>query len=254
MTIHASRRPIVAGNWKMNGLAASLTELAAIAAGYDPALAGHCDLLVCPPFTLMATAAPLLGRAGVRLGGQTCHSEPSGAFTGEISAEMLRDCGAEHVILGHSERRTLFGETDAGVRARYAAARRAGLCAVVCVGETEAERRQGRALDIVAGQLAASLSDGATAADTIVAYEPVWAIGTGLTPTSADIAEVHGLIRRKLVLRYGREGQAMRILYGGSVKPANAAEILAIADVDGALVGGASLIARDFLAIAAAYR
>jgi triosephosphate isomerase len=190
----------------------------------------------------------------VAIGAQDCHAEPSGAFTGDISAEMLKDSGAVAVIVGHSERRAGHGESDAGVRAKAMAAHRAGLVAIVCVGETRAERDAGRALPVVDGQLAASLPDDAAAGNLVVAYEPVWAIGTGLTPTPDDVAEMHGAIRRHLTRRFGREGEGMRILYGGSVKPSNAAELMAVANVDGALVGGASLKAGDFLAIAQAYR
>jgi triosephosphate isomerase len=188
------------------------------------------------------------------LGGQDCHAQPKGAFTGDISAEMLKDAGASAVIVGHSERRTYHKESDADVRAKALAARRAGLCAIVCVGETRAERENGRALAVVRTQLDGSIPDGATADNLVVAYEPVWAIGSGLTPTPADVAEMHGSIRRLLRLRFADEGAGMRILYGGSVKPSNAKELLGVADVDGALVGGASLKADEFLAIAGVYR
>jgi triosephosphate isomerase (TIM) len=190
----------------------------------------------------------------VRIGAQDSHAEPSGAFTGDLSAEMLKDAGAVAVIVGHSERRGHHGETDADVRKKALAAHRAGLMAIVCVGETRGEREAGRALAVVGAQLDGSLPDAATAENLVVAYEPVWAIGTGLTPTPADVAEMHGFIRRQLVARYGEAGQGMRILYGGSVKPSNAAELMAVADVDGALVGGASLKADEFLAIASVYR
>ena len=223
MTQAPAIRPLVAGNWKMNGLAAALREVEAAAAGYDAALAQRCDLLICPPATLVAAAKARSGR--VAIGGQTCHEAASGAFTGEIAAEMLADAGASHVIVGHSERRALFGESDAAVKAKAAAAHRAGLVAIVCVGETEAERKAGRALAVVAGQLAASLPDIGRAAETVVAYEPVWAIGTGLTPTPADVGEMHAAIRAALVGRYGEEGRRMRILYGGSVKPSNAVRL-----------------------------
>jgi triosephosphate isomerase len=245
-----TNRPLVAGNWKMNGLAASVAEFDAIAAGLAPSLAARVDVAICPPFTLVAALA---ARARLPVGGQDCHTAPSGAHTGDVSAEMLKDAGAAYVIVGHSERRTDHGETDAVVRAKAAAARRAGLTAIVCVGETRAEREAGRTLDVVRGQLAGSLDDGLTAADTVVAYEPVWAIGTGLTPTAADVAEVHADIRARLVDRFGVEGHGIRILYGGSVKGSNAGELMAVANVDGALVGGASLKAADFLAILQAY-
>jgi triosephosphate isomerase len=228
-------RQLIAGNWKMNGLAASLAEIAAI----RDARPGHADILICPPATLIAQAA---ARGGVPIGAQDCHNEASGAFTGDISAEMLKDAGAVAVIVGHSERRQHHGETDAAVAAKARAAWRAGLVAIICIGETEAQRMNGEALDVVASQIAGSVPQGAAAANTAIAYEPVWAIGTGKTPTNDEIAQMHAHIR-------ARVGD-LRILYGGSVKPGNAREILALADVDGALVGGASLKASDFLAIA----
>jgi triosephosphate isomerase len=248
----ASRRPLVAGNWKMNGLRSSLAELARIVEGAAklPAV----DLLVCPPATLLAQFSAAVNGSPVWIGAQDCHAEPAGAFTGDISAEMLKDAGASAVIIGHSERRSYHKETDADVRAKALAARRAGLLAIVCVGETRAERDGGRALAVVGAQLDGSLPDGATAANLVVAYEPVWAIGTGLTPTPADVAEMHGFIRQRLLARFGAEGEGMRILYGGSVKPSNAKELMGVADVDGALVGGASLKADEFLAIAGVYR
>ncbi len=245
-----TRRPLIAGNWKMNGLKASMSELAAIvqgAASWDKA-----DLLVCPPATLLITSAAAVIGSKVALGGQDCHPDPSGAHTGDISAEMLADAGATAVIVGHSERRADHNESDALVRRKAQAARRAGLTAIVCVGETRAERDAGRTLDIVGGQLAGSLPDEAKATDLVIAYEPVWAIGTGLTPTAKDVEEIHGFIRTRLKARFNENGGRMRILYGGSVKPSNAAELIGISNVDGALVGGASLKAADFLAIAAA--
>jgi triosephosphate isomerase len=249
----ARPRPLVAGNWKMNGLKAALAEIEAMAQGYDEGLRARIDLLVCPPATLVAAAAGLAaGR--IALGGQDCHPKASGAHTGDVSAEMLADAGATHVIVGHSERRTDHAEADAIVKAKAEAGLRAGLVAIVCVGETEAERRSGRTLDVVGGQIAGSLPEGATAANLVIAYEPVWAIGTGLTPTAGDVAEVHGFIRAALGERLGGEGAGVRILYGGSVKPSNAVELMGVANVDGALVGGASLTAKDFLGIAAAYR
>jgi triosephosphate isomerase len=238
------RKRLVAGNWKMNMGRADGVALARRIA--ERARAPHgCDLLVCPPFTLLGPVGEALAGSDVALGGQDCHAQRAGAFTGSISAEMLRDIGCSHVIVGHSERRHGCGESDADVRAKAQAAWRAGLVAIVCVGETRAEREAGRAGDIVAGQLAGSLPDGSDAARLIVAYEPVWAIGTGLTPTIDDIAAMHDAIR-------GRVPAAVRILYGGSVNPKNAAEILALDDVDGALVGGASLKEDDFWAIAEA--
>jgi len=239
-------RKLVAGNWKMNGSAASGRIIDALAATHP---APSCDVLICPPATLIAG---LTGR-GVPIGGQDCHAAAVGAHTGDVAAEMLRDAGAEAVIVGHSERRADHGETDAVVAAKAAAAWRAGLLAIVCVGETEAERDGGRALDVVGRQLAGSVPDGATAARLAVAYEPVWAIGTGRTPSLPEIAEVHAFLRAELAARFGPEvADAVRLLYGGSVKPGNAAEIFGVANVDGALVGGASLTATDFGPIVAA--
>ncbi len=246
-------RPLVAGNWKMNGLAASVAELNKIMGGAG-ILAGKADLMVCPPATLVARFAEAARGGPVAIGGQDCHAAPSGAHTGDIAAEMLADAGASAVIVGHSERRTDHAETDAQVRAKAEAAWRAGLIAIVCVGEQRAEREAGQTLAVFGRQLEGSLPDGATAAKLVMAYEPVWAIGTGLTPTPADVAEVHGFIRDRLKARFGGEGARVRILYGGSVKPSNAAELMSVADVNGALVGGASLKADDFLGIAAVYR
>jgi triosephosphate isomerase len=240
----AERKPLVAGNWKMNGLRADGVALARGVA--ERARQPHrCELLVCPPATLLIAVGEALAGSGIGLGGQDCHPEPKGAFTGDISAEMLKDAGCSHAIVGHSERRHACGETDADVRAKTLAAWRAGLVAIVCVGETRAEREAGRATAVVAGQLSGSLPDGTNANNLIVAYEPVWAIGTGLTPTLADIAEIHAVIRARIPAD-------TRILYGGSVNPKNAGEILAHGEVDGALVGGASLKAEDFWAIAQA--
>jgi triosephosphate isomerase (TIM) len=249
----AKLRPLVAGNWKMNGLSASVAELGRIIAGAG-VVAGKADLMVCPPATLVARFAEAARGSPVTIGGQDCHAEPSGAHTGDIAAEMLADAGAKAVIVGHSERRADHHETDAEVRAKALAAWRAGLTAIVCVGEQRAEREAGRTLDIVGTQLDGSLPDGAKGTSLVVAYEPVWAIGTGLTPTPADVAEVHGFIRRRIAARFGGEGAGVRLLYGGSVKPANAEELLSVAEVNGALVGGASLKAEDFLGIAAVYR
>ncbi len=244
-----TRRPLIAGNWKMNGLESSAVELEKIIAG-SRTLPGV-DLMVCPPATLIAQFAQIARGSPVAIGGQDCHAQPAGAFTGDISAEMLEDAGATAVIVGHSERRQYHGETDAAVRAKAVAAARAGLLAIVCVGETRAEREAGRALAVVGAQVDGSVPDHG---DFVIAYEPVWAIGTGLTPTPDDVAEVHGHIRARLSARFGAAGQGVRILYGGSVKPANAKELLTVADVDGALVGGASLVAAEFLAIASVYR
>ncbi len=249
----AALKPLVAGNWKMNGLATSAAEFAAVLEGAD-AVADKAQIAVFPPATLVMALAKMAEGSPVVVGGQDCHVAASGAHTGDLSAEMLKDAGAAMVIVGHSERRTDHGESDALVRSKAEAALRAGLVAVVCIGETLAERDAGETLDVVGRQLAGSLPEGADAATVVVAYEPVWAIGTGRTPTAEDVEKVHGFIRGRLAERFGEEGGAMRILYGGSVKPSNAAELLAVADVDGALVGGASLKAADFLAIASAYR
>ncbi len=246
-------RPLVAGNWKMNGLAISEGELTKIVNG-AAALAAMADLMICPPATLIADFAAAAHGSVVAIGGQDCHAEQSGAHTGDISAEMLADAGATAVIVGHSERRADHHETDAQVRAKAQAAWRAGLTAIVCIGEQRDEREAGRTLDIVGRQLDGSVPDAATAANLVVAYEPVWAIGTGLTPTAADVSDVHTFIRQRLGKRFGGEGGGIRIVYGGSVNPANAKTLLAAAEVNGALVGGASLKAADFLAIAAVYR
>ena len=245
-----ARRPLVAGNWKMNGLKASVGVLESIIAGARTL--PNVELMVCPPTTLVASFAAAARGSSVLIGGQDCHALASGAFTGDISAEMLKDAGAVAVIVGHSERRQHHGETDADVRAKAAAARRAGIVAIVCVGETRAERDLGSALAAVGGQLERSLSD--DAAGFVVAYEPIWAIGTGLIPTPGDVSDMHSLIRERLVSRYGHSGEETRILYGGSVTRANAKELLAVPNVDGALVGGASLKADEFLAIAGFYR
>lgn len=243
-------RKLAAGNWKMNGTKAALAEVRALLAAHP---APACDMLLCPPATLVAAMADLARGTALAVGGQDCHAKASGAHTGDISAAMLADAGASHVILGHSERRADHGETDAQIRTKAEAAWTAGLVAVICVGETEAERDTGRTLEVVGTQLAGSVPDGASAANTVIAYEPVWAIGTGRTPTLPEIAEVHAFLRDRLTARLGgAEAAGLRLLYGGSVKPSNAAEIFAIADVDGALVGGASLKASDFGAIVAA--
>lgn len=243
-------RPLIAGNWKMNGLKASAGEFDAMLAGAG-ALAGKADLLVCPPATLIAAFADKARGSKVAIGAQDCHPKVSGAHTGDISAEMLADAGASAIIVGHSERRADHGETDAVVRQKAEAAWRAGLTAIVCIGETREQRDAGQALDVCGTQLKGSLPDGSTAAKLVVAYEPVWAIGTGLTPTVQDVEQVHKFIRGGLTDRFKGEGANVRILYGGSVKPSNAAELLGVANVNGALVGGASLKAADFLAIAA---
>jgi triosephosphate isomerase len=241
-------RMLLAGNWKMNGLRASLAEIRALKRGLaDEGPPG--DVLVCPPATLIAEAVKAAEDSSIAIGGQDCHALASGAFTGDISAEMLRDAGATAVVLGHSERRQSHGETNVTVAGKIRAARRAGLTAILCIGESDKEREAGRAVAIVTQQLQASIPAELEAADLVVAYEPIWAIGTGKTPQSADIAEMHLAIRALLAERFGPAGAAVRILYGGSVKPDNAAEILAVPNVDGALIGGASLRAADFLAI-----
>lgn len=243
-------RPLIAGNWKMNGLKGSS---AAFQTMLDRAKASSgVDLMVCPPFTLIAAFAEAASGSAIAIGGQDCHHEVTGAFTGDISAEMLADAGAVAVIVGHSERRTLHCETDAMVRAKTQAAWRARLRAIVCVGETKDERTGGQTLEIIGRQVEGSLPDGVNAGNVVVAYEPVWAIGTGLTPTPADVAEVHDFIRGRLAKRFGADGEGVRILYGGSVKPSNARELMGVSNVNGALVGGASLKAEDFLGIAGA--
>ena len=246
----AERRKLVAGNWKMNGLRAALAEVRAMVDGAR-SLDGV-DLAVCPPATLAALVGEALRGSPIALGGQDCHHKAAGAHTGEISAEMWADLGARFVIVGHSERRQFHGETDAIVAAKAVAACRAGLSPIICVGESLQERDAGETLSVVARQLAGSVPDEAARPDTVIAYEPVWAIGTGRTPTLAQVEEVHQAIGRALDARFGAAGRQIRLLYGGSVKPDNAASLLAVAGVDGALVGGASLKAADFLAIAQA--
>lgn len=246
-------RPLVAGNWKMNGLRADLGQIQAVARE-AAGLADLLDVVICPPATLLYVATALAEDTPLEIGAQDCHPDPSGAHTGDVSTEMIADCLASYVIVGHSERRADHGESDGAVRAKAAAAWRAGLKAIVCIGETGEERKGGRTLEVVGGQLAGSVPDGATAENTIVAYEPVWAIGTGVTPTAGDVAEVHAFMRERLGQRFGQAGGGTRLLYGGSVKPANAEELMAVENVDGALVGGASLKSADFLAICAAYK
>jgi len=247
-------RPLVAGNWKMNGTSASLAELRSIANGFMSGLDAEADGLVCVPATLIARAAEVAKSSPVRIGGEDCHEKEAGAYTGDISAEMVKDAGASHVIVGHSERRQYHAETDAAVAAKAGAAWRAGLVAVICIGETADERKAGETLKVLSRQVEGSVPSSATATNTVVAYEPVWAIGTGLTPTAQDVADAHAHIRAELTKQIGDEAAKMRILYGGSVKPSNAVELLGVANVDGALVGGASLKAVDFLGIAEAYR
>lgn len=243
----ASIKSLVAGNWKMNGSKGSLVEVETIRneLGADSGV----DVAVCPPATLISRASVITSNSPIVVGGQDCHAAVSGAHTGDIAAEMLADAGAELVIVGHSERRADHGEDDATVRAKAEAARRAGLLTILCVGESEEERKAGDELKVVGAQLAGSVPDGATPDNLVIAYEPVWAIGTGLTPTGDDIRAMHAHIRAELGNRFGSSAEAIRILYGGSVKPDNAAEIFAEEGVNGALVGGASLKAADFLAI-----
>ena len=241
------RRKLAAGNWKMNGMQASIAELEALIAACP---APDCDVLICPPATSIAAFAQAAAGSPVAIGAQDCHANVSGAHTGDLSAEILVDAGASHIIVGHSERRADHGESDADVHAKAEAAWRAGATAVICVGETEAERDAGNALSVVGGQVLASTPEAATAENCVIAYEPVWAIGTGRVPNNDDIAEMHDEIRRLLVEKLGEfAGHGMRILYGGSVKPTNAAEIFAVSNVDGGLVGGASLKAADFSGI-----
>lgn len=249
--MNSTVRPLIAGNWKMNGLRSSMAEFEAMLAGASK-VTGKADLLVCPPATLIVAFAAKLGASkAVAIGGQDCHPKASGAHTGDISAEMLADAGASAVIVGHSERRADHGEGNGLVRQKAEAAWRAGLTAIVCIGETQSQRDASRTLDICGGQLQGSLPDGARAENLVVAYEPIWAIGTGLTPTAKDVEQIHQFIRKTLSARFSGEGAKMRILYGGSVKPSNTRELMGVANVNGALIGGASLKATDFLAIAA---
>ncbi|SOC04788.1 triosephosphate isomerase [Rhodobacter sp. JA431] len=242
------RKKLAAGNWKMNGTKASLGEVTALIAAHpDP----KSEVLLCPPATLVEAMAQTAG-GKIAVGGQDCHMKQSGAHTGDVAAEMLKDCGATYVILGHSERRADHDESSAMVCAKAEAAKAAGLVAVICVGETEAQRDAGDTLEVVGKQLHTSVPEGANGENTVIAYEPVWAIGTGRTPTLEQIAEVHDFMRAELVARFGEAAEGIRLLYGGSVKPSNATEIFATSNVDGALVGGASLKAADFGAIIAA--
>jgi triosephosphate isomerase (TIM) len=238
-------RPLIAGNWKMNGLRSSAFELKAM---IDGALS-DVDILICPPLPLLMGFAKVAEGSLVKLGAQDCHESVSGAHTGDISAEMIADAGGTAVIVGHSERRANHAESDDVVRAKAAAAIRAGLMAIVCVGETEAQRDAGKTIDVVTTQLAGSIPDAAPAAQLVIAYEPVWAIGTGRTPTVSEISDVHAAIRNALIARFSGVGETVRILYGGSVKPSNAVELMALPNVNGALVGGASLKATDLLGI-----
>ncbi len=250
---HGSRS-LVAGNWKMNGLRKSLAEAAAICEAVAAGGAGTAEVVICPPATLLMAAARICEGSPVALGGQHCHGAPFGPFTGDISAEMLKDAGATYVILGHSERRFGHHEGNASVREKAGAAFHAGLTAIICVGETQAEREAGDALRVVGSQLAGSIPESSSLERLVIAYEPVWAIGTGHTPKPQDIAGMHGFIRDRVEELLPGQGAGMRILYGGSVKPGNAAELLRVEDVDGALVGGASLSSAEFMAIAGVYR
>ncbi len=244
--------PLIAGNWKMNGVSASLAEVQKLGALLSAGERPRCTVAICPPATLLQAMTQMAATSGIVTGGQDCHPKSSGAHTGDISAVMLADAGARYVIVGHSERRADHGETDALVAAKAAAAHGAGLVPIICVGETRAQRDAGTALAVVEDQLAGSVPESAGTHDVVIAYEPVWAIGTGLTPTSADIGEMHGHIRALLLKRFEGRGGGVPILYGGSLKPANAREILRIADVNGGLIGGASLLADDFHAIISA--
>lgn len=245
-------KPLVAGNWKMNGVRASLTELKAMSSGFSKEMQTKSDMLLCLPATLITLGKAETGESAVQIGGQDCHFNDSGAHTGDISAQMLVDIGASAVLAGHSERRTDHGETDAIVLKKAKTALASNLMTIVCIGETEAERKSGATLKVLETQMLGSLPD-AFSDNLVIAYEPVWAIGTGMTPTAGDIEEAHGFMRSEMVKRYGENGEKIRLLYGGSVKPSNAKELMAIANVDGALVGGASLKATDFLGICAAY-
>ncbi len=247
-------KPLVAGNWKMNGLASGLSELLLIKNALLHGLDSQTEVLLCVPATLINRAVHAANGSTLHIGGQDCHKDDAGAHTGDISAPMLKDAGAGHVIVGHSERRTNHHESNDAVRAKTDAAHRNSLVAIVCIGELESQRRSGTTLAVLTEQLAGSLPDTVTAANTVIAYEPVWAIGTGLTPTVADVAEAHAHIRAELSKRFPAQAPLMRILYGGSVKPSNAVELLSVANVDGALVGGASLKAADLLAICEAYQ
>ncbi|MCW9035297.1 MAG: triose-phosphate isomerase [Rhodospirillales bacterium] len=246
------RRPLIAGNWKMNGLSGDGFELAeALVDGMADVETPAYDMLICPPFTLIGGIAALLDDSAIALGAQDCHAAEKGAHTGDISAAMLADAGCDFVIVGHSERRTDHGEDDATVKAKAEAAQGADLIAVVCIGETEAQRDAGETLDVVCRQIQGSVPGNSIAANTVVAYEPVWAIGTGRTPTNDEVQEVHAEIRKEISGLLGEEvAQGMRLLYGGSMKPGNAKDLLALADVDGGLIGGASLKAEDFFGIA----
>jgi triosephosphate isomerase (TIM) len=252
-TMTTKIRPLVAGNWKMNGTRESLTQVKAIAEGVKGSLSDRVETLLCPPSTLLYVSTALAEDSPLAIGAQDCHQDQSGAFTGDISADMIADCFGTYVIVGHSERRTRHGETNELVRAKAQAAHEADLTAIICIGETADERAAGRTLDVLKSQIAGSVPDAATAERTVIAYEPVWAIGSGRTPTTEEIQTAHAFMRRELAERFGGEGRGMRILYGGSANPKNAGDLIGIADVNGLLIGGASLKAADFLAIYGAY-
>jgi len=246
----SAQKSLIAGNWKMHGLAAALSEIDSIAGSVK---ADGPDVMICPATTLLSEAAEHAAGTHLQVGAQDCHVAEAGAHTGDVSAAMIKDAGATAVIVGHSERRGDHGETDALVRAKASAALAAGLTAIVCVGETLGQRNYGQTLTVLTRQLAGSVPDEATADTVVIAYEPVWAIGTGLTPTVEDVAAAHAHMRAELTARFGAKvGGAMRLLYGGSVKPGNAGELMSIENVNGALVGGASLKAEDFLGIVSA--
>lgn len=247
-------RPLVAGNWKMNGLNSAMVELETMRDAMKPGNRPNHDMLVCVPFTMLAKAGDIASRSAFDAGAQDCHKNISGAHTGDISVEMIADCGAVAVIVGHSERRTDHNETNGEVREKAIAALNWGHMAIICIGESERERQSGKTLDILKEQMAGSIPDGSSNGEIVVAYEPIWAIGTGLVPSVDDVQEAHKFMREELVARFGDAGKSIRLLYGGSVKPGNAAELMAIENVDGALVGGASLKADDFLGICAAYK
>jgi triosephosphate isomerase (TIM) len=246
--------PLVAGNWKMNGLRCSLSEVVSMREATAAGIAGQAEVVVCPPATLLMAVAAICAGSPLKAGGQDCHPEPGGAFTGDVSAGMLKDVGASFVILGHSERRNLHHESNATVRLKAQAALRAGLTPIICVGETPEEREKGHALATVSAQLAGSFAKESPPGGMVVAYEPVWAIGTGVTPAKREIAQMHRFIREEIAKHWSEKAHALRILYGGSVKPENAAELLSAGDVDGALVGGASLTSAAFMEIAGFYR
>jgi triosephosphate isomerase len=247
-------KPLVAGNWKMNGLNSSMGELEVMRDQFKPKLNAKIDMLVCLPFTMLAKAGELTSRSPVKIGAQNCHRDIKGAHTGDISIEMIADCGGEAVIVGHSERRTDHGETNAQICEKAQTVLHWGHMAVICIGESDEQRKQGATLDVLKKQMTESVPDSADNGEIIIAYEPIWAIGTGLTPTVNDVEEAHQFMRSYLIERFGEAGNAIRLLYGGSVKPSNAVELMGINNVDGALIGGASLKADDFLGICAAYQ